>query len=66
MTAHWGLPDPAAVEGDEVKQRLAFADTFRMLSNRIRIFTSLPIRSLDELSLQHRLNEIGRSLPQAS
>lgn len=66
MTAHWGLPDPAAVENDEVKQRLAFADTFRMLSNRIRIFTSLPIRSLDELSLQHRLNEIGRSLPQAS
>lgn len=66
MTAHWGLPDPAAVENDEVKQRLAFADTFRMLSNRIRIFTSLPIRSLDELSLQHRLNEIGRSFPQAS
>lgn len=66
MSAHWGLPDPAAVEGDEVKQRLAFADTFRMLSNRIRIFTSLPIRSLDELSLQHRLNEIGRSFPQAS
>jgi len=66
MSAHWGLPDPAAVEGDEVKQRLAFADTFRMLSNRIRIFTSLPIRALDELSLQHRLTEIGRSFPQAS
>lgn len=66
MTAHWGLPDPAAVEGDEVKQRLAFADTFRMLGNRIRVFTSLPIRSLDELSLQRRLDEIGRSLPQAS
>lgn len=59
MTAHWGLPDPAAVEGDEVAQRLAFAETFRMLSNRIRIFASLPLRSLDELSLQNRLNEIG-------
>ncbi|MBP7063032.1 arsenate reductase ArsC [Ferrovibrio sp.] len=60
MTAHWGLPDPAAVEGDEVAQRLAFAETFRLLSNRIRIFASLPLRSLDELSLQNRLNEIGR------
>jgi arsenate reductase len=60
MTAHWGLPDPAAVEGDEVAQRLAFAETYRLLSNRIRIFASLPLRSLDELSLQNRLNEIGR------
>ena len=66
MTAHWGLPDPAAVEGDEVKQRLAFADTYRMLGNRIRVFASLPIRSLDELSLQRRLDEIGRNLPHAS
>lgn len=66
MTAHWGLPDPAAVVENDVEQRLAFADTYRMLSNRIRIFTSLPIRSLDELSLQGRLNEIGRDFTQAS
>ncbi|MEL3891669.1 arsenate reductase ArsC [Ferrovibrio sp. MS7] len=66
MSAHWGLADPAAVEGSEVEQRLAFADTYRMLTNRIRIFTSLPFRSLDEMTLQARLNEIGRSLPQAS
>lgn len=43
MTAHWGLPDPAAVVENEVEQRLTFADTYRMLSNRIRAFTSLPI-----------------------
>lgn len=66
MTAHWGLPDPAAVVENDVEQRLAFADTYRMLSNRIRIFTSLPIRSLDELSLQGRLNEIGRDFTHAS
>jgi protein-tyrosine-phosphatase len=66
MSAHWGLPDPAAVEGTEVERRLAFADTYRMLSNRIRAFTSLPIRALDEMTLQHRLNEIGRDQSKAS
>ena len=60
MTAHWGLPDPAAVEGSEAEKRVAFADTSRMLTNRISIFTSLPIASLDRLSLQKRLDEIGR------
>ena len=47
MTAHWGMPDPAAAGGSEVGQRLAFADTVRMLTNRISIFTSLPFKSLD-------------------
>ncbi len=61
MTAHWGLPDPAAIEGSETQKHLAFADAFRMLTNRIGIFVSLPISSLDKLSLQHRLEEIGRS-----
>jgi len=65
MTAHWGLPDPAAVVEDEVEQRLAFADTYRMLGNRIRAFASLPLKALDELSLQHRLNDIGRDLGKA-
>jgi arsenate reductase (thioredoxin) len=63
MTAHWGLADPAAVQGTEVERRLAFADAFRMLNNRISIFVSLPMKSLDKLSLQRRLDEIGRVVP---
>ena len=66
MTAHWGVPDPAAVEGAETQRRLAFADAYRNLSNRISIFTSLPIASLDRLSLQQRLEEIGRKFPQSA
>ena len=60
MSAHWGVPDPAAVEGSEAVKRAAFAETSRMMTNRISIFTSLPIASLDRLSLQKRLDEIGR------
>jgi protein-tyrosine-phosphatase len=59
-TAHWGLPDPAAVEGSETEKRLAFADTLRMIHNRIGVFVSLPIDSLDKLTLQNRLRAIGR------
>lgn len=65
MTAHWGLPDPAAVEGTEAEKHLAFADTYRMLNNRISIFISLPMTTLDKLALQKRLDEIGRQLPKA-
>ncbi|WP_417693474.1 arsenate reductase ArsC [Roseibium sp.] len=61
MSAHWGLPDPAAAEGNEIEQQLAFAETYRMLVNRISIFVSLPIASLDKLSLQKRLTDIGKS-----
>ena len=61
MTAHWGLPDPAAATGNEAEIRLAFADAFRMLNNRISIFISLPIRSLDKLALQKQLDSIGKS-----
>lgn len=61
MSAHWGLPDPAACEGSETERRLAFADTHRMLYQRISVFTSLPLSSLDKLSLQRRLDEIGRN-----
>lgn len=64
MTAHWGLPDPAAVEGTIAERHLAFADTLRMLMNRILIFTSLPIRSLDKLSLQRQLDAIGTAMPE--
>jgi protein-tyrosine-phosphatase len=61
MTAHWGLPDPAAAEGNEAERRLAFAETLRMLRNRIGVFVNLPLTSLDKLSLQNRLREIGRT-----
>lgn len=60
MTAHWGLPDPGAVGGTEAERRQAFADTHRMLYQRIGIFVNLPLRELDKLSLQRRLDDIGR------
>lgn len=60
MTAHWGVPDPAAATGTEAQIRLAFADTFRMLSNRIGLFASLPLRTLDKLTLQQQINSIGK------
>jgi arsenate reductase len=59
MTAHWGVADPAAVEGSEKDQWLAFRTAFRELESRIRIFTSLPIRSLERVKLQERLRAIG-------
>lgn len=60
MTAHWGLPDPVKAAGNEAERRLAFSDSYRMLTNRISIFVNLPMASLDKLSLQSRLDEIGR------
>jgi len=60
MSAHWGLPDPSRAGGSEAERRLAFADTHRMLHQRISIFVSLPIASLDRLSLKKRIEEIGR------
>ena len=56
MTAHWGVHDPVAAIGNEAEVWLAFANTFRMLNNRISIFVSLPFRSLDQLSLQRHLD----------
>jgi protein-tyrosine-phosphatase len=61
LTAHWGVADPAAVEGDETQRWLEFRRAFRELENRIKIFTSLPIHSLDRLKLQERLDAIGRA-----
>jgi arsenate reductase len=61
MTAHWGVPDPAAARGKEAEVALAFKDAYRMLNQRIGIFSALPIRSLDQLTLQKKLNEIGRT-----
>lgn len=60
MTAHWGVPDPAEAQGTAAEIALAFKDAYRMLYQRIGIFTALPIRSLDRLSLQTKLKEIGR------
>lgn len=61
MTAHWGLPDPAKAQGSEAEQMLAFADTMRMLNQRIGIFVSLPIDKLSKLALQKELEAIGKS-----
>jgi arsenate reductase len=60
MTAHWGIPDPAEEKGTPAEIALAFKDAYRMLHQRISIFTSLRVKSLDQLSLQKKLREIGR------
>jgi len=60
MTAHWGVPDPAEATGTPAEIAFAFKDAYRMLRQRIEIFTALPLRALDRLTLQHRLREIGR------
>ena len=61
MTAHWGLPDPAAVAASDAEAAAAFADTYRMLTNRIELFLSLPLHSIDAISLQNRMREIGQA-----
>jgi arsenate reductase (thioredoxin) len=60
MTAHWGIPDPAEATGTPAEVALAFKEAYRMLERRIGIFVSLPLRSLDQLTLQNKLREIGR------
>jgi arsenate reductase len=60
MTAHWGIDDPAAVEGPELQREAAFVTAFRLLKNRITVFTSLPLASIDRMALGTRLREIGR------
>jgi arsenate reductase len=61
MTAHWGLADPAAVEGTELEKREAFRRALRELETRIKLFVNLPIASLDRLALKKKVDEIGRS-----
>lgn len=64
MSAHWGTPDPAAVEGLEIDRRAAFRGAFDELRNRISIFVNLPFDSLDRLKLQQRLDDIGQTRPE--
>jgi arsenate reductase (thioredoxin) len=64
MTAHWGIEDPAAVEGDG--QRQAFWNAYQQLRRRIELFLALPLESIDELSLRHRLKDIGQITDNAS
>ena len=60
MSAHWGIADPAAATGSEAEVRLAFSEAYRMLNNRISVFVSLPLASLDRLALQRHLDAIGK------
>ena len=61
MSAHWGIEDPAEVQGTDIEKEAAFVAAFRYLKNRIAIFTSLPLQSIDRLSLGTKLRDIGRS-----
>ena len=61
LSAHWGIEDPAAVEGTDVEKEASFVEAFKYLRNRISIFISLPIRSLDKMSLAAKLREIGHA-----
>jgi arsenate reductase (thioredoxin) len=60
VTAHWGVPDPAAVEGTEAEKRRAFRDAYLVLENRIKLFTSLRLEALDRLAVKRNVDEIGR------
>jgi protein-tyrosine-phosphatase len=64
MTAHWGIPDPAAAEGDNAQRMLAFREAFRALESRIKLFVNLPIASLEKFQLQKKLDEIGQGSAQ--
>jgi arsenate reductase (thioredoxin) len=61
MTAHWGVPDPAAFEGSRPEKMTFIAEVFRMLDNRINVFMELPLEAIDRLTLQRRLADIGKS-----
>lgn len=60
MSAHWGLPDPAAVTGSDVEKAVVFAETYRALTRRIQVFCALPLATLDRLTLKSWLAEIGK------
>ena len=60
MTAHWGVPDPAAAEGTESELRRAFRNAYVALENRIKLFVALPIEKLDRMAIKRNVDEIGR------
>jgi protein-tyrosine-phosphatase len=60
MSAHWGVPDPAAVEGSDAVKGAAFAETMRQMTNRIGVFVNLPVESLDRMTLKSKLDDIGK------
>ena len=60
MSAHWGVADPAAVEGSEAEKAFAFRKAFKELETRIKLFLALPLKSLDHLTLREKLRAIGR------
>ena len=60
MTAHWGIPDPAAVQGTEIEKEAAFVTAFKQMRNRIGVLTALPMKSIDAMSLKAKLMEIGQ------
>ncbi len=64
-TAHWGIPDPAAVQGTDIEKKAAFNQAFKSMDTRIRLFLSLPIGSLDQLRIKEEMDSIGRTPPEA-
>ena len=66
MTAHWGIPDPAAVEGSGMDKSLAFREAFRSLETRIKLFLSLPLASIERMRLKQQLDEIGKTPPDST
>jgi len=66
MTAHWGIADPAAVEGTDVEKSLAFLEAFRAMEARIELFLSLPLASIDQMRLKERLDAIGKTAPETT
>ena len=60
ITAHWGVPEPAAVEASETERRNAFRDAFRALENRIKLFVALPLDKLDRMAIKREVDQIGR------
>jgi arsenate reductase len=60
VTAHWGFADPAAVEGTDEEKRAAFAQTLRQIRNRVQLFISLPLETLDRMAIEDKMRAIGR------
>ncbi len=66
ITAHWGIPDPVTIDGSEADKVLAFSQAHKQLTSRISLFTSLPLDSIDRMSLQNKLSEIGKQQEKAN